>query len=151
MKGYITKGIGGFYYVKTPEGIVECKPRGIFRKQVVNRRVELAGVARLETDPVDKHARRAVAHGELYAVWCGFVEHYRRKRALFELIPCAFRRRHGIAVQHRAFGYINGTAVYFKRENVGKFYILCNGIFALSHKCPVGEIEHEFGFGNCFA
>ena len=32
---YITKGIGGFYYVKTPEGIVECKPRGIFRKQKI--------------------------------------------------------------------------------------------------------------------
>ena len=29
---YITKGIGGFYYVKTPEGIKECKARGIFRK-----------------------------------------------------------------------------------------------------------------------
>ena len=28
MTGYITKGIGGFYYVKTSEGIVECKPRG---------------------------------------------------------------------------------------------------------------------------
>ena len=27
MTGYITKGIGGFYYVKTSEGIVECKPR----------------------------------------------------------------------------------------------------------------------------
>ena len=35
MKGYITKGFGGFYYVKTPEGIVECKPRGIFRKQKI--------------------------------------------------------------------------------------------------------------------
>ena len=33
MNGYIVKGIGGFYYVKTPDGIVECKPRGIFRKQ----------------------------------------------------------------------------------------------------------------------
>ena len=30
---YITKGIGGFYYVKTPDGIVECKARGIFRKR----------------------------------------------------------------------------------------------------------------------
>ncbi len=29
------KGIGGFYYVKTPDGIVECKPRGIFRKQKI--------------------------------------------------------------------------------------------------------------------
>lgn len=30
---YITKGIGGFYYVRTSEGIVECKARGIFRKR----------------------------------------------------------------------------------------------------------------------
>ena len=35
MTGYITKGIGGFYYVKTSEGILECKPRGIFRKQKI--------------------------------------------------------------------------------------------------------------------
>ena len=30
---YITKGIGGFYYVKPPDGVVECKARGIFRKR----------------------------------------------------------------------------------------------------------------------
>ena len=30
---YITKGIGGFYYVKTTDGVVECKARGIFRKR----------------------------------------------------------------------------------------------------------------------
>ena len=30
---YITKGIGGFYYVRTSQGIVECKARGIFRKR----------------------------------------------------------------------------------------------------------------------
>jgi ribosome biogenesis GTPase len=35
MNGYIEKGIGGFYYVRTPEGVVECKPRGIFRKQKI--------------------------------------------------------------------------------------------------------------------
>ncbi len=33
MDGYIVKGIGGFYYVKTAEGVVECRARGIFRKQ----------------------------------------------------------------------------------------------------------------------
>ncbi|MDL2325434.1 ribosome small subunit-dependent GTPase A [Ruminococcaceae bacterium OttesenSCG-928-A16] len=33
MTGVIYKGIGGFYYVKTADGqMVECKPRGIFRK-----------------------------------------------------------------------------------------------------------------------
>lgn len=31
--GIILKGIGGFYYVKTNEGIFECKARGIFRKE----------------------------------------------------------------------------------------------------------------------
>jgi len=30
--GIIIKGIGGFYYVATPDGIYECKARGIFRK-----------------------------------------------------------------------------------------------------------------------
>ena len=31
MKGKIIKGIGGFYYIKTEEGIIECKARGKFR------------------------------------------------------------------------------------------------------------------------
>lgn len=31
MKGKIIKGIGGFYYVKTSEGLIECKARGKFR------------------------------------------------------------------------------------------------------------------------
>lgn len=32
-KGIILKGIGGFYYVLTNEGVFECKARGIFRKK----------------------------------------------------------------------------------------------------------------------
>lgn len=31
MIGKIIKGIGGFYYVKTSEGLIECKARGKFR------------------------------------------------------------------------------------------------------------------------
>lgn len=31
MQGTIIKGIAGFYYIKTDEGIVECKARGKFR------------------------------------------------------------------------------------------------------------------------
>ena len=31
MKGKIVKGIGGFYYVKTKDQIIECKARGKFR------------------------------------------------------------------------------------------------------------------------
>ncbi len=34
-KGIILKGIGGFYYVETAERIVECRARGIFRKNSV--------------------------------------------------------------------------------------------------------------------
>lgn len=33
MKGLIVKGIGGFYYVKTAEGIFQAKGRGIFKKE----------------------------------------------------------------------------------------------------------------------
>lgn len=31
--GIITKGIGGFYYVQTDSGLVECRARGKFRKE----------------------------------------------------------------------------------------------------------------------
>ena len=31
--GIIIKGIGGFYYVKTADGVLECKAKGIFRKR----------------------------------------------------------------------------------------------------------------------
>ena len=31
MEGKIIKGIGGFYYIKTEEGIIECRARGKFR------------------------------------------------------------------------------------------------------------------------
>ena len=33
MTPYITKGVGGFYYVRTDDGIAECRARGIFRKR----------------------------------------------------------------------------------------------------------------------
>ncbi|WP_406242140.1 GTPase RsgA [Tissierella carlieri] len=33
VNGIIIKGIGGFYYVKTESGIVECRARGIFREE----------------------------------------------------------------------------------------------------------------------
>lgn len=35
LNGRITKGIGGFYYIDTSEGIYECKARGIFRKKKI--------------------------------------------------------------------------------------------------------------------
>lgn len=45
MKGKIIKGIGGFYYVKTDDGLIECKARGRFRhkdmKPLVGDNVEI--------------------------------------------------------------------------------------------------------------
>lgn len=45
MEGIIIKGIGGFYYIKTEEGIIECKARGKFRynslKPIVGDRVTI--------------------------------------------------------------------------------------------------------------
>lgn len=33
LTGTIVKGIGGFYYVRTAEGLIECRARGRFRKE----------------------------------------------------------------------------------------------------------------------
>ena len=35
VKGTIIKGIGGFYYVKTADKIIECRARGVFRKRKI--------------------------------------------------------------------------------------------------------------------
>ena len=36
FKGTILKGIGGFYYVETEKGIIECRARGRFRKEKIS-------------------------------------------------------------------------------------------------------------------
>lgn len=33
LKGVIVKGVGGFYYIKTSEGIIESRARGLFRDE----------------------------------------------------------------------------------------------------------------------
>ena len=67
MNGYIVKGIGGFYYVKTPDGIVECKPRGIFRKQKIT---PVAG-DEVTLDTAQKCVRAASGGKSGCAVPCG--------------------------------------------------------------------------------
>ena len=41
IDGVILKGIGGFYYVKTAEGVFECKAKGKFRKEKISQPEEL--------------------------------------------------------------------------------------------------------------
>jgi ribosome biogenesis GTPase len=56
IEGIILKGIGGFYYVKTIDGIYECKPRGIFRKDQMS---PIAG-DRVEIKVIDQTAKKGV-------------------------------------------------------------------------------------------
>ena len=49
VEGRIIRALGGFYYIDTPQGLVECRARGVFRKEGVTpyvgdlARAELTG------------------------------------------------------------------------------------------------------------
>ncbi len=66
LTGRIVKGLGGFYYVDTGEGIYECRGRGIFRKDntklltgdVVD--IEITHEADMEGSIVNLHPRKSV-------------------------------------------------------------------------------------------
>lgn len=56
LNGRIMKGIGGFYYVDTEEGLYECRARGIFRK---NKETPLVG-DRVQISVVDEENKIGV-------------------------------------------------------------------------------------------
>ena len=56
IKGKIIKGIGGFYYVDTEDGLYECRARGIFRK---NKITPLVG-DRVSISVVDEENKKGV-------------------------------------------------------------------------------------------
>ncbi|CEI73738.1 MULTISPECIES: ribosome small subunit-dependent GTPase A [Romboutsia] len=56
LDGKIVKGIGGFYYIDTENGIYECKARGIFRKQKIT---PLVG-DRVKINIVDEEDKKGV-------------------------------------------------------------------------------------------
>ena len=56
LNGQIIKGIGGFYYVDTYNGLYECRARGIFRKQKVT---PLVG-DRVSMSVVDEDTKKGV-------------------------------------------------------------------------------------------
>lgn len=49
INGTIIKGIGGFYYVKAADKIIECKARGIFRKENITPLVGDSVTVKLNT------------------------------------------------------------------------------------------------------
>lgn len=51
-QGRIIKGIGGFYYVDTAEGIIECRARGIFRKEKITPLV--GDLVKISVDEISK-------------------------------------------------------------------------------------------------
>lgn len=56
IEGRIIKGIGGFYYVETKNGLYECRARGIFRK---NKITPLVG-DRVKISIVDEENKKGV-------------------------------------------------------------------------------------------
>lgn len=51
QNGIILKGIGGFYYVDTEQGIYECRARGIFRKEGIRPTVgDKVGISVLDEE-----------------------------------------------------------------------------------------------------
>lgn len=50
MEGLIVKGIGGFYYVKTVDGVLECKAKGLFRLKNITPMVGDRVVVEMERD-----------------------------------------------------------------------------------------------------
>jgi len=56
LKGRIMKGIGGFYYIDTENGLYECKARGIFRKDKV---IPLVGDD-VEIQIIDEESKKGV-------------------------------------------------------------------------------------------
>lgn len=73
LKGVIVKGIGGFYYVNTECGVIECRAKGVFRKMgitpLVGDKVEIelnddkkTGVVAVISDRQSTLIRPAVAN-----------------------------------------------------------------------------------------
>jgi len=56
LQGKIIKGIGGFYYVDTENGVYECRARGIFRKEKIT---PLVG-DRVKMSVVDEESKKGV-------------------------------------------------------------------------------------------
>lgn len=56
MRGLITKGIGGFYYVKTDDGLIEAKGRGAFK----NEGIKLAVGDEVELSMIDEETSKGV-------------------------------------------------------------------------------------------
>ena len=77
-KGRILKGVGGNYHIATDDGVVVCKPRGIFRKEgitpLVGDFVELAdGVIHNILPRSSQLARPKVANVDQVLVVCAIV------------------------------------------------------------------------------
>ena len=72
INGKIIKGIGGFYYVDTENGLYECRARGIFRK---NKITPLVG-DRVSISVVDEENKKGVVEeieehaNSLAKTWC---------------------------------------------------------------------------------
>ena len=74
MRGRIVKGIGGFYYVKTEQGIIQTRGRGLFRKE---------GITPMVGDEVDISISKEDSDGD------GMIQRIMPRRNAFQRPPVA--------------------------------------------------------------
>ena len=78
LEGIILKGIGGFYYVDTIEGLIECKARGNFRHKsltpsvgdrvAIEKTVEGTGYIKEIFDRKNKLIRPAISNIDMLVI-----------------------------------------------------------------------------------
>ena len=99
IEGIILKGIGGFYYVRTKDGLIECKPRGVMRKKrvtpYVGDRVTLEISEGQMPQIVTVHERKnslirpPVANIDMLVMVCSICDPYPSTKILDRLIAVA--------------------------------------------------------------
>ena len=98
-EGIILKGIGGFYYVQTDEGVIECKPRGVMRKKritpYVGDRVSLEITEGQMPQITEIHERKnslirpPVSNLDMLVMVCSICDPYPSTKILDRLIAVA--------------------------------------------------------------
>lgn len=119
MKGLIVKGIGGFYYVKTEEGVIQTRGRGIFKKN---------GTTLMVGDNVDI---------EILADGDGVINTIEKRKNVFERPPIAnvdtFVIVFSVTKPKPNFDVIDKFLIMAENNNVEA--ILC------MNKCDLGSVS----------
>ena len=129
MRGLITKGIGGFYYVRTEQGVVQTRGRGIFRNEDI-------------TPTVGDEVEISLLEGG-----DGVVEEILPRRNLFARPPIANVDRIVIDAPFRGMGIGRALyrAVFDRAAESGTGLVTCE-VDIVPHNGPSLEFHKAMGF-----